>query len=252
MLLQAVGFGPGTSSATLAVPIASSTAGSLIVIAVGNGSGGAITSVIDNLGQNYSVAHAIQNDVTGTAVALYYFPNSAAGVTLITVTYAAAQTGAAIACEESQVATSSPLDGTPAGTVAAAALTWNSGPTTMTNGNDVVYGCVCSGSGAGQGFAPGPGSGFAPVNGTGLSAGHIGVSGAGDFYMQRAVTYTKGQIASFGTAATSSATVAQCAAFKATGTAPTPGLPFGPRATFRRKRGTTGGTNWGLGIREWF
>jgi hypothetical protein len=125
---------------TFANPV---TAGSLIVVGLMAGDLAAtVTSVKDNAASpdTYAQALAPVTDANGYIYVLYYFPNSPTGVTEIIITMSNNCRITAFAAEESAVASSSPLDGTPAAVAAPAATSFSSGNTTTSNANDVLYG----------------------------------------------------------------------------------------------------------------
>jgi len=87
------GVNEGTNTVTSCSATFNTTttvAGRLIVVQINwNSATGSITSVTDNLGQTYTAVEAL-TQANGVSLAAYYFPNSAAGVSKVTVNFSAA------------------------------------------------------------------------------------------------------------------------------------------------------------------
>jgi hypothetical protein len=189
------------------------TAGSLIVVGIfWRSAAGAITSVTDSASNTY--VSALAAVVSGNYSAqIWYFPNVGAGVTSVTVNMAATPAAIIFVAEESGIVTSSPVDGTPVGQTNASAATFDSGATTTSNANDVLYGWASSSDSTNRGYAA-SGS-WAAVTGTGITSGHrSNTTDADDAFMERQAVSATGPYDATGTCAAATTTRSLVAAFK--------------------------------------
>jgi hypothetical protein len=126
--VQGVGATETVQSTTLTATITASGAGNLLAVGIGiRAASPTITSVADSASQTYLAGISL---VVGSAVigAIYYFPNTASGVTTVTVTGGVSGTMEMFVWEFSGVLTASPLDG------AGSSRTWPSTTTLATTG----------------------------------------------------------------------------------------------------------------------
>ena len=156
--VQSNSASPNNSSlSTLSVTFsAAQTAGDFNAVAVGWGSGSAISSITDSKGNSYTLAVG-PTTISGGSAAIYYAKNIAAasaGANIVTVTFS---TGVPFpdvrVAEYSGINTTSPLDVTAVST--GTGTLSNSGSATTTNANDLLIGSnwVLSGTtGAGTGY----------------------------------------------------------------------------------------------------
>lgn len=134
--VQAVN-GTGVALATsLAIPIASTSSGNFIAVAVSSSVAGTVT-VTDNLAQTYTSAIS---GTSGTHTSyIFYKANTAAGVTTVTINSTSSSGLIGIVTEYFGISTSSPLDKTSTGNVAVAAFSSGSTATT-TSTNELLLG----------------------------------------------------------------------------------------------------------------
>jgi hypothetical protein len=194
-LVQAVANDNGAGAATITATISSSTAGNCLVVVIGR-NGRLITGVTDNQSQTYVQAYTPLNNGTEDT-STWVFPNTAAGVTLITATFSSSQGSVIFAIEESGLETSSVVDAS-AVTAGAVQATWSSSATAISS-TTVGYGICCSTGGSSQSIAV-TASGWSDVTGTGITAGHHGNATEGDdLYMCRQVFASSGSKTASGT-----------------------------------------------------
>jgi hypothetical protein len=132
-------FSGSTIVATLGTP---TTAGELVVLAIGIGNNGNIpTTITDNQGQTYTLVAEISGAFGGHFYCgIYYKENSAAGVTSVTVTPNGDVTGGVIASHYTGVATSASLDQKSSMT-SVGLSPFASGNITTVNANDLLVTC---------------------------------------------------------------------------------------------------------------
>jgi hypothetical protein len=176
-LIQAVSANnTSAGGTTVVVTIASSTAGSCLTAFAG-GYGWDVTGVTDNQSQSWSPAFtAIGNT---ESAACWVRPDTVAGVTTVTITYAASHIVRGCVLEESGMLTASPVDAvalTPLNTWSSGA-TWTSATTgTTSQAQEVAYCIACSAEGSDRTLALDSASttaGWAAVTGTGFSGGRL-------------------------------------------------------------------------------
>lgn len=134
----------GTGTTLTKVFASGVTAGSLLVCSITWGTGTGNASFSDNINGAWGATVKTTNDAgNGQSVTTSYFPNSGAGTITITATTPSADHRGMIITEYSGVATVTPLDGTSAGQVQAAATSHTSPTVTVSQADDLVYGFVC-------------------------------------------------------------------------------------------------------------
>ncbi len=161
--VQSTGSSPGTATAPTLAYTSDNTGSNLLLCLVtwDTAGGRVIDTVTDSKSNAWSLAK-FQDDTTNLqGCALYYAPNAAAGPNTVTVTFngSALFTGLIVG-EYSGIATSSPLDGTPAGqTTSGTTATDNvtSGNTTTGQSGSLIIGAMADTDGnatmsAGTGF----------------------------------------------------------------------------------------------------
>lgn len=188
-LVQCVANDNAGGATTLTVALSATSAGNLVGCAFFFN--GTISTVIDNLAQSYTPTIAVTEGGGGSnQSALYYFPNSAAGVTLITVTFTGSVPGIIFGFEESGVAASSPVDSTPVGQGQSIAGWTSTAMATTSSANDVLYGFA--GGGTSNADTCAAGTGWTAVTGTGITSGTRGntVDHSIGFLERRAVSAT--------------------------------------------------------------
>jgi uncharacterized repeat protein (TIGR01451 family) len=116
-------------------------AGNLLVLKITYPSGSTVSSIADNKSSTYTPGPTVTSG-TGWTTQLYYTANTAAGVNVITVTFAAAVGDFHFSAQEySGVATSSPADGSCTGS-GASAVSCSSAITTTGNGDLIVSSAI--------------------------------------------------------------------------------------------------------------
>lgn len=214
-LVQCVANDNAGGATTLVANISATTAGSLVVACfMYKSSAASISSVQDSASNSYTSA---LTPVAGGnySAAMYYFPNVGAGVTSVTATFNSSNPGIIFVAEESGMATSSPVDGTPGGFVIGTGGTyWTSRNTVTTNNSDVLYGFSVSTQGINQSYAaitP-----WVAVTGTGITVpGHRNnATDADDAFMERQVVTLAGAYQAEGTCALNTGVRSIVAAFQ--------------------------------------
>jgi hypothetical protein len=172
-----------------------------------------ISSVIDSDSQNWVQALSpIESTSLAVYGVMYYFLNTAAGVTSVTTTFTGSSGGVfnGIMFEES--GGFSTLDGTPVGQAQASASTWSSGSLIVSGNNGVAYGMSCTGA-ASPGYSQG--SGWTALTGTGLTGGVNNNTIAGQNIFMERQTYTSSPLNGTGSCSSASNVVSMIMAFKA-------------------------------------
>ena len=139
-IVQTVGGGYGVSPQS--TTITSSTAGNLLVIAITTyvNAVGTVTGVTDNKSQTWVQATGARgtNSANNTATDIWYFPNTASGVTSVTVTFTGGALAEQTVYEVSGIKTSSPLDVAGGVSSGASTTTAVSASLTTTAANDFI------------------------------------------------------------------------------------------------------------------
>jgi hypothetical protein len=175
-----------------------------------------VTGVTDNLAQTYTRAFTPGTGTEHSSV--WTFPNSAAGVTLLTATFSVSRASSMFGLEESGLVTSNPAD-TFAFSASALVTVLDSGASATTaQANEVLYTVFASSDGSSRSFAATDGS--TAVTGTGITSGHHGNATDGNdcFVSRREVTAT-GAYNGTGTCTSSVATAALVTLKRATAAA---------------------------------
>ncbi|OWK42486.1 Glycoprotein gp2 [Fimbriiglobus ruber] len=144
--------GTASTGTTCAATITSSTAGNLLAVGIVNSTGTlrTVTGVTDNIGQTYlQVPSAYATSTVSPVFSdIWYFPNTAAGVTTVTVTFSGSVANAVINVTEiSGIALSSPVDAVSIVNQQATTLSPISAPITTSANNDFIFavmGCQAS------------------------------------------------------------------------------------------------------------
>lgn len=138
--VQGAGATETAQSTTLSATISSSTAGNLLAVAFGlKGTSPTITSVTDNKSQTWTAG--VVNSGSTNVSGVYYFLNTAAGVTTVTITTGQTDTIEMYVWEFSGVATASAIDGTGATSNGSSTAPTTGGAVT-TNANDLLLGSI--------------------------------------------------------------------------------------------------------------
>jgi hypothetical protein len=184
--VQARGVTSNSGTTINCLLVSGSTAGNDLVVLVGYMStGNHLVGVADNQSQTWSAAY------TPTGVrAVYYFPNTVAGVTTITVTFDASEAAECFAIERDDLDLSSPVDKT-AQHQDSSTASFSSGATSTTAQADEWLVSLTA-QYAGSGITATPDSPWTAIAGTGITAGTIAHGGAGGtaFAMDRIVSST--------------------------------------------------------------
>jgi hypothetical protein len=202
--VQAVGGDNGAIAATtLVITITSSTAGSCLIAGSGQ-YGWDVTGVTDNLTQTWTQAFTPIGNTESSSI--WYCPNTASGVTTVTITYGTARKSDGFVLEESGIATSSPFDifsTTPLNNFSVG-TTWAAVTTGTTNQANEIAICIAS-TAAGSDItfaldATSTSAGWAGLTGTGLTSGRVNTSANGsDTLISRRVLSATGTIDCSGT-----------------------------------------------------
>ncbi|HYL94985.1 MAG TPA: IPT/TIG domain-containing protein, partial [Terriglobales bacterium] len=140
-------------SVSVSYPVAQ-TAGNLNIVVVGwNDTTSTVSSVVDSLGNTYSLAAAPAH-ASGATQSIYYAKNIKAGSNTVTVNFSQAAAYPDIrVLEYSGASTTSPVDLTAA--AVGSSTTASCGPVTTTAANELIFAADTIATGT-----PGPGSGF--------------------------------------------------------------------------------------------
>lgn len=225
--VQSTGSSPGTATApTLAFGSDNTAANLLLCLVTWDTAGGRVISTVADSKTNTWTLAKFQDDTTNLqGCALYYAPNALAGPNTVTVTFngSALFTGLIVA-EYSGIATSSPVDGTPAGQTASGTTATDnvtSGNTTTSLAGSLILGVVVDTDGTAT-----------ITGGTGLTK--RGASQTSGLSLEDLVQGSAGAIAATWTRSVSGRYAAITAAFKAATTAPLPRRLIVPTVAVRR------------------
>lgn len=209
-----------TSTATLVITIAPTTAGSLIYVPFqfNNGGGQTVTSVKDSANNVYTAGFASPPTLVSYQSNGYYFAGVGAGVTSVTITLSSGTVINGFVTEESGLATSSVVDGTPVGATNATSTSFNSGTTTPASASDVLFGF--SGSPAGSGLT------YTATGGWAALATSSNSSDGDTFFIERQVVAAATPVAATGTISVSSNLTSTVIAFKKASVVQLPYYPF--------------------------
>ena len=211
-----------TASATLTATFGTAmTAGSLLAVVV-QYSGG--TCAVASNGQTITSRKKSAADGNGYFIEGFALENINGGGTTVVATFSPNEIGAMICIEESGVATTSALDGTPNSASPGSTTAWTTGSTTTLNATDVIF---IGGSGTTSPSTTNTafGGGFSAVTGTNITSGYHQNTVDGDcLAMGRQVTSSASIYSGSGTWAASQASGGIIMAFKLLSTTSLPQL----------------------------
>jgi len=163
-LVQHTGLDAGiTNSASQAFP-SNNTAGNWIAVLIRAATPGQVFTVTDTRGNTYQKAISFNEYTDGMTLGIYYAENIAGGANTVTVSDTTSSALRFALLEYSGVATSSSLDGVPAGAYGTSSAPTSANTTTFSNG-DLILGNISTanpntftaGTGfTGEQFVPGP------------------------------------------------------------------------------------------------
>jgi len=181
-LIQAVASDQGGSGGNFAVTIASSTAGSAIIVGVlAVGGFSAAPTVTDNKSNTYVKIVSDENNAHVSPCALFVCSNATSGVTTVTVNNGGKDI--VFVCEESGLVSSGTVDQSAIGANQSSTNAPTTPSVTTTSANEVAYSFVCFGNGQTTFSA---GTGWTAVSGTGITSGqHDNTTAGASMFMER-------------------------------------------------------------------